>query len=272
MNELEAIIFDVDGTLADTEDVHRQAFNRAFKEFDLDWNWTPKLYEELLSISGGRERIAYYGADLAGHFRQPEEFGHFVRDMHEVKTRIYAEIIDTGKVPLRPGVQRLLNEAREAGLALAIATSSTFSNLKTLLDRNLPENWMSWFSAIATCDTVSQKKPSPAVYQSVIDILGVNPAHGVAIEDTTNGCLAATGAGLTTVITTHFFTRHHHFPHAALVVDSLGEPDLPFRLIEGDAGERDLVDVALLRSTAAKRDEALEAHENCETDGRLATA
>jgi len=255
MKQLKAIIFDVDGTLADTEEVHRQAFNRAFKEFDLDWNWSPVLYEELLAISGGRERITYYGADLAERFQHPEEFSHFVRDLHEVKTRIYAEMLNSSEVPLRPGVERLLNETRESGLTLAIATSSTFSNLKTLLDRNLPENWMSWFSAIATCDTVSAKKPSPAVYQSVLDILQIDPAYGVALEDTVNGCLAATAAGLTAVITTHFYTRHHHFPNAALVVDSLGEKDRPFKLIDGDPGDSELVDVALLRRLATERHE-----------------
>ncbi len=272
MNQLEVIIFDVDGTLADTEDIHRRAFNRAFKEFELDWNWTPKLYEELLAISGGGERITYYGADLVEHFRQPDAFEHFVRDLHEVKTNIYAEMLNTGEVPLRPGVERLLNEAREAGLTLAIATSSTFSNLKTLLDRNLPENWMSWFSAIATCDIVSRKKPSPAVYQSVIDILKIDPAHGIAIEDTVNGCVAATSAGLATVITTHFFTRHHHFPNAALVLDSLGEPDHPFRLIQGDAGAHDLVDVALLEHIVAERNEHVQDTAQWEAGIHVATA
>jgi phosphoglycolate phosphatase-like HAD superfamily hydrolase len=177
MKHLEAVIFDVDGTLADTEDVHRLAFNRAFKEFDLDWNWTPKLYEELLRISGGRERITYYGADLAQRFPNKDAFNHFVRDLHGVKTQIYAEMLNAGEVPLRPGVKRLLAEIRAANLTLGIATSSTYSNLKTLLDRNLPADWMSWFSAIVSCDTVTEKKPSPAVYQAVLDSLEIDPAR-----------------------------------------------------------------------------------------------
>jgi len=255
MKQLEAIIFDVDGTLADTEEVHRRAFNRAFKEFELDWNWTPKLYEELLTISGGRERITYYGADLAARFAHKEEFSHYVRELHAVKTEIYAGMLKSGAVPLRPGVARLLNEARAANLTLAIATSSTFSNLKTLLDNNLPENWMSWFSAIATCDTVSAKKPSPAAYQAVLQILELDPAHGIAIEDTVNGCLAATAAGLTTVITTHFFTRHHHFPNASLVVDSLGDVERPFKVIRGDPGRNTVVDLALLERLSTERKE-----------------
>jgi HAD superfamily hydrolase (TIGR01509 family) len=270
MKQLEAIIFDVDGTLADTEDVHRRAFNQAFKEFELDWNWTPTLYEELLAISGGRERITYYGADLVEQFGNQDKFAHYVRDIHEVKTRIYAEMLNDGEIPLRPGVERLLGEIRDSGLTLAIATSSTFSNLKTLLDRNLPEKWMSWFAAIASCDTVSKKKPSPAVYNSVLSILKLDPSHAVAIEDTVNGCLAATNAGLATVITTHFFTRHHYFPKADLVVDSLGESDRPFKLIDGDAGAATLVDVALLEHLVAQRNE-LESAE-LEAGVRIATA
>jgi len=247
MTRLEAVIFDVDGTLADTEEIHRRAFNEAFKEFDLDWEWTPKLYEELLTISGGYERISYYGADLAQDFRNPGESSHFVRDMHKVKTKIYAQMLDDGEVTLRAGVERLLNEIRNADLTLAIATSSTFSNLKTLLDRNLPSDWMSWFSAIATCDTVTEKKPSPAVYHSVIGLLEVAPSCAIAIEDTVNGCMAATRAGIRTLVTTHFFTRHHHFPQASLVVDSLGNPDSELRVINGDAGDNQWVSVDLLR-------------------------
>ena len=268
MKQLEAIIFDVDGPLADTEEVHRQAFNRAFKEFELDWNWTPSLYEELLAISGGRERITYYGADILDEFRSQEKFAHYVRDVHRVKSQIYVEMLNDGEVPLRPGVARLLNESRESGLTLAIATSSTFTNLKTLLDRNLPEDWMSWFSAIATCDTVTKKKPSPAVYKSALSILKLDPAHAIAIEDTVSGCVAATSAGIATVITTHFFTRHHHFPNASLIVDSLGESDQPFKLIGGDGDDSELVDVALLEYLVEQQNEL----ESAETDDDIRIA
>lgn len=251
--QLEAIIFDVDGTLADTEEVHRQAFNRAFEQFDLDWDWTPKVYEELLSISGGYERITYYAGDLAEEFRNAGEFSRFVQDVHKVKSRMYVELLDAGEVPLRTGVQRLLEEIHDSELMLAIATSSTYANLKTLLDRNLPANWMSWFSAISTCDTITSKKPSPAVYESVLGILEIEPTRAIAIEDTVNGCLSATAAGLNTVITTHFFTRNHHFPNAALVLDSLGDRGAPFKIIKGDAGSKELVDLALLEQLVATR-------------------
>ena len=246
MRHLDAIIFDVDGTLADTEEMHRQAFNRAFREFDLDWDWTPALYEELLTVSGGRERIRYYGQDLAERFSHQDELLRFVRDVHRVKTGIYGEMLVEGRLPLRPGIERLIGEARQAGIKLAIATSSAFSNAKTLLDNNLPADWMSWFTAIETCDSVPQKKPSPAVYQAVLGKLGVALERVIAVEDTQNGLAAATAAGLTTIVTTHFFTRNHHFPHAALVVDSIGEPGDPFTVAHGDVGEHQYVDLELI--------------------------
>ena len=256
MSKLEAVIFDVDGTLADTEDVHRRAFNQAFARFDLDWDWTPALYAELLAISGGRERIARYGKfTLTERFDDPESRTKFIRELHSAKTAIYVKMLTDGDVPLRSGVERLLEELYAAGITLAIATSSTFSNLKTLLDHNLGENWMSKFSAIATCDTVSIKKPSPRVYEAVLKILAVAPPHAVAVEDTVNGCMAARAAEITTIITTHQFTGDKEFPGAALVVDSLGEPDAPFTVRAGDPRGATKVDIGLLRALAAERED-----------------
>ncbi|MEQ8235062.1 MAG: HAD-IA family hydrolase [Gammaproteobacteria bacterium] len=257
MNRLQAIIFDVDGTLADTEEVHRLAFNHVFAEFGLDWNWTPELYEELLAISGGRERITAYGRDLRGRFAGPAEFDDFVRTVHRAKTRKYAAMLTEGEVPLRPGIRRLIDEARAAGLVLAIATSSALTNAETLLDNNLPPGWRDWFSAVETCDSVVNKKPSPAVYNAVLARLDIDLDAIVALEDTRNGLLAASAAGLTTVVTTHRFTRGHDFTGAALVVDGAGEPDAPFTVAAGDAHGRRWVDLplldALLEDVAATR-------------------
>lgn len=246
MNHLQALICDVDGTLADTEEIHRQAFNRAFKEFGLNWDWTPRLYEDLLFVSGGRERITNFGAELAARFPDRDRFLAFVRDLHRTKTRIYAEMLTSGEVGLRPGVARLLGEARAAGIKLAIATSSAFSNAKTLLDNTLGAGWMAWFSAIETCDSVDEKKPSPAVYTAVLRRLAVPVDHCMAIEDTDNGLQAAQAAGLATVITTHYFTRGHQFPNAVLVVDTLGEPDHPMTVAAGESYGQTYVDLKLL--------------------------
>lgn len=246
MKRLKAIIFDVDGTLADTEDVHRLAFNHSFNEFGLDWNWTPELYVQLLAISGGRERLTDYGKDLRGRFSSDTEFNAFIASLHKAKTRKYAAMLTEGEIALRPGVARLLDQARDAGLALTIATSSALSNAETLLDNNLSPGWRDWFTAIQTSDSVADKKPSPAVYRAVLDELGINAQHVVALEDAPNGLRAATGAGLTTVVTTHRFTQHHDFEYAKLVIDSMGEPDDPFTVAAGDAYGHHYLGIELL--------------------------
>jgi HAD superfamily hydrolase (TIGR01509 family) len=246
MNHLKGIVFDVDGTLADTEEIHRQAFNRAFREFDLDWDWTPKLYAELLGVSGGFERMRHFGADLRARFDSEAAFDRFFRELHRCKTRLYGEMLIRGQVKLRPGARRLIDEARRHGVRLAIATSTAMANVKTLLDANLPAGWLHWFDAVVTCDKVPEKKPSPAVYNAAVAGLGLEPRCCVAIEDTVNGLRAARGAGLTTLVTTHYFTRHEHFPDAALVVDGLGTPDKPCRVRDGRILDEGIVDLALL--------------------------
>lgn len=253
MKTLQGIIFDVDGTLADTEDVHRLAFNHVFQEYGLDWNWTPELYRELLTISGGRERIADYGRRLRRRFPSDEAFDEFVVTMHKAKTRKYAAMLTEGQVRLRPGIRRLLDEARDAGLKLGIATSSARSNIETLLDNNLPPGWRQWFSAFETCDSVPQKKPSPAVYLAALAQLGTAARHTVALEDTRNGLAAARGAGLVTIVTTHRFTRDHDFPDADLVVDSAGEPSAPFTVLQGCADGHRYIDLALFETLLLRR-------------------
>ena len=235
MDNLKAIIFDVDGTLADTEEVHRLAFNHAFTDYGLDWHWSEELYCELLSISGGRERMTAFGQDLKHRFNNEIEFTEFVIDLHRAKTRKYAAMLTEGEVSLRPGMKRLINAARDAGITMAIATSSAYTNAETLLDNNLPPGWREWFAAIETCDTVETKKPSPAVYQAVLEQLDLPVENIIAFEDTPNGLFAASAAGVGTIVTTHRFTRDHEFPGALLVVDGAGEPDQPFTIRDGDA-------------------------------------
>jgi len=251
MNGLQALIFDVDGTLADTEEIHRQAFNRAFAEFGIPWDWTPALYERLLSISGGRERIDAYMRELLaegpGEILTPD----FIRELHARKTALYGEMIRAGHLQLRPGVARLLAEARAAGLRLALATSSARSNLETLLDMNLPADWHGWFDAIESCDTVPLKKPSPAVYLAALRALDLPASACIAFEDTLNGLLSARGALLVTVITTHRYTQARHFPGAALVTDGLGEPDAPCSVLHGSLAEEACVNLAALRRLLA---------------------
>lgn len=243
---LQGIIFDVDGTLADTEEFHRQAFNEAFDEFDLGWHWSREEYTDLLAISGGRERIRAYGESHLQPRLKPAALRELALDVHTRKSTIYRDKLCNGHIGLRPGVLRLLENARLGGVHCAIATSTSSFNVDTLMHHALDRPVGDYFEAIVTSDIVVDKKPSPAVYQFAMAELGLAPDECVAIEDTASGNRAARSAGLKTVITTHQFTRHHDFTGASLVLDELGTPQHPFTVHEGNAYGARYVDIALL--------------------------
>lgn len=246
MQNLGAIIFDMDGTLADTEDIHRQAFNQAFEEFNIACHWDEDEYINLLAVSGGRERIGKY---LIEHSLVPAgtvSVDELALEIHSRKSAIYRDKLLAGEIRLRPGVERLIREAHNNDVQLAIATSSSLSNVETLLTTVLGKSALGLFCVIVTCDSVETKKPSPAVYNYALEKLGISINRCVAIEDTRNGNLAAMAAGITTIITTHRFTTDAGFDGAALVVDQLGEPDSPMEVTQGNAHHHNFVDLKLL--------------------------
>ena len=248
MSELKALIFDVDGTLADTErNAHRPAFNKAFAAAGLDWRWSVALYGELLKVTGGKERILYYLQTHLPTFQAPGDLNEFIAALHRAKTGFYTEMVAEGTVPLRPGVRRLLLEAQQAGLRLAIATTTSRENVEALLECSLETDAVSWFEVIAAGDVVAAKKPAPDIFHYALAALKLRPEECLAVEDSGNGLRAALGAGLETLVTVSDYTSSDTFAGAALVVDQLGEPDQPLTVISGDAGGAELVDVSLLR-------------------------
>ena len=251
MHSLKAIIFDVDGTLANTEETHRQSFNIAFTEFDLPYQWSEQEYTELLSISGGRERILAYLKDRNHEIQGDMSLRDFALHIHQRKSEIYREKLIAGHIGLRIGVQRLITEALQHDIKLAIATATSYANVKTLLENNLGPDVLTQFDAIVTSDIVKDKKPSPVVYQFALAELGLTPQECIAIEDTTNGNVAACASGLKTVITTHAFTIDNDFTGASLILDQLGDPDKPFNVISGNNYGANYVDIALLRNILA---------------------
>lgn len=221
--KLQALIFDVDGTLADTErDGHRLAFNAAFADAGLSWDWDPALYGELLEVTGGKERIRLFCERYVPEFLHQADADARIRELHAAKTRHYVALCAQG-IPLRPGVERLLREAHGAGLLLAIATTTTPENVSALLAPDL----LALFDKVGAGDTVPHKKPAPDVYLWVLAQLGLPAAACLAIEDSANGLKASLGAGLATVITLTDYTREHDFAGALTVLPDLGQVALP---------------------------------------------
>jgi len=251
MAELKALIFDVDGTLADTErDGHRVAFNRAFAAAELDWHWSVALYGQLLEVGGGKERIDFYLNQYQPQFHPPSGRDAFIAELHQAKTQHYQELLAEGAMPLRPGVKRLLTEARSQGLRLAIATTGTLSNVTALLKHHLDPYAPYWFEIIAAGDIVRHKKPAPDIYHYVLQKMGLAASDCVVFEDSSQGLQAALGACLKTVITVNDYTRKQDLSGAMLVVDCLGDYYFPFCAIAGEALEivkESYLDLALVR-------------------------
>ena len=246
---LHALLFDVDGTLADTErDGHRPAFNQAFADAGLDWHWDVALYGKLLAVTGGKERMKHYIDHFRPDYRKPDHFDELVAELHKAKTRIYSALAAQGGIPMRPGVKRLLVEARAAGLRLAIATTTTPENVTVLLEHSLGAGTQDWFEVIAAGDIVPAKKPAPDIYHYALEKMGLAAADCLAFEDSENGLRASLGAGLKTLVTVNDYTLDHDFTGAAVVLSDLGDPDAPNRVLAGPDFGQPFVDVAYLKA------------------------
>ena len=220
---LKALIFDVDGTLADTESAHLAAFNHAFAEQGLDWHWDVALYTSLLEISGGKERMLHYWKHV--HPDMKDIDGSGLRDtidhLHALKTASYEAAVQGGAVQLRPGVLALIQQAHQQGLRLAIATTTSPVNIAVLLRNAIGPDWKDLFIVIEDASTAPKKKPHPQVYVQTLARLGLPSVACLALEDSSNGLRAAVAAGLKTIITPNNFTSHHDFTGALQVLPNL---------------------------------------------------
>ena len=220
---IKAIIFDVDGTLADTEDAHRKSFNKAFAENGLDWNWDVALYDKLLKVTGGKERIKHFVATCLPDFAKPADYEGFVKHLHAIKTGHYTAMLREGQIPLRPGIKLLINDAYVAGIKLAIATTTTPENVTALLEVGLGKDWERYFAANGCGDIVPSKKPAPDIYYWVLDKLQLAPEACIALEDSNNGLRSALAAGIKTYVTTNPYTHWHDIDGAAGIFEDLSD-------------------------------------------------
>lgn len=216
---LKALIFDVDGTLAETEEAHRQAFNHVFADWGLGWHWSQPQYRALLKTTGGKERIRAWqnGLPEAAHRLSDGEIAR----MHREKTAIYTGILAEGGLDLRPGVADLIATARAGGMRLAVATTTNQPNVEALTRSCWNAEPYEVFDVIAAGDEVAAKKPAPDVFNLALERLGLPPGSCVAFEDSLNGLISARGAGLAVVVTPSIYTDDQDFSQAQLVTESL---------------------------------------------------
>ncbi len=247
---IKAFIFDVDGTLADTErDGHRVAFNQAFEQSGLDWFWDEETYGELLTVTGGKERMQYFVEQYNKPEKDLPELQQMIKALHAKKTENYVNLLNNNAIPLRPGVRRLLEEARAAEIRLAIATTTTPQNVTALLENSLGKESLNWFEVIAAGDIVANKKPAADIYDYVLKKMDLSASHCVAFEDSFNGIKSSVAARLTTVITYNGYTQDDDFSGALLVLDKLGDPDNPSEVLQKITGQPCLTVDSIIKQT-----------------------
>lgn len=228
---LQALLFDLDGTLADTEaEGHRPAYNSAFKDLGLKWKWGPRLYRKLLNLPGGRERVRHY-VESYDPERGDQSVDELVDAVHTAKSRHYARRLAKGKIPLRPGVRRLIEQAKSLGLKVAIVTNASHASIEPFLSHAMGPDLVNKVDLVIGSEEAPAKKPAPDLYLMALERLGVAAERSIAIEDSDVGLQAARAAGLTTLVTVNSNTRSQAFDQAVLVVDSLGEADRPVEVL-----------------------------------------
>ncbi|MBC8503878.1 MAG: HAD-IA family hydrolase [Chloroflexi bacterium] len=224
MAKIKAVFFDQDGVIIDTErDGHRVAFNQTFKDFGYDFEWDVAYYHELLQVAGGKERMKHhlhtkgFGVEI-----NPEEVDDLIKKMHKHKTAVFVELIESGKLPLRPGVKRLMQEVNNAGLLLGICTTSNERAAQAVVNGMLGEIK---FKFVLAGDIVEKKKPDPEIYNLALSKSGFKPEECIVIEDSRNGVLAAHAAGLNIVATTNIYTASENLSDANIITTCLGDAD-----------------------------------------------
>jgi len=223
MARLKAIFFDQDGVIIDTErDGHRVSFNETFKEFGYNFEWGVDEYHDLLQISGGKERMKHYLQTKGfGQPVAPEEVDDLIARMHKRKTALFIEMVESGRLPLRPGIHRFMQEAMAGGLKLGVCTTSSEKTANTIAYQVLKDVT---FDVVLAGDVVEKKKPAPDIYNLALKKTGLRPEDCFVVEDSRNGVLAAKAAGLRVLATTNVYTEKEDLSPAEVIVSCLGDP------------------------------------------------
>jgi len=251
VGRLDALIFDVDGTLVDTEELHRQAYNQAFLNFALGWDWDVDSYAKLLKVSGGETRVAHYIDLIDLPPAEKIRLRRLIPAIHNEKTRLYGELMASNGVRPRAGVARLISEAQAADVRVGLVASSASANVEALVSSALGNDLRQAIGAIVCSDMVKRKKPAPDIYELLLTTLRVSPGAAVAFEDSANGLLAAKAVGLYTIVTPNRWTLQQKLDGADLILPSLGDPDKPLDTASNAVIGASYLDLATLESLRA---------------------
>ena len=223
--KLQALLFDCDGVLAETErDGHRVAYNQAMKELGIKAEWSVEEYAELLLTAGGKERLKYYFNKYASQFPPDKYNSDLIQEIYLKKTEIFKALANSGALPPRPGIARIIREAHGMGLRLFVCSTSHRESVEALLRHNYGEECLAWFTKLYCGDVVTKKKPAPDIYLLAKDEFKLEPDQCLVIEDSRNGLLAALGAGMHCLITQSFYTVEEDFKEADITTTCLGDP------------------------------------------------
>ncbi|MCC6736723.1 MAG: HAD-IA family hydrolase [Bauldia sp.] len=246
---LPALLFDIDGTFSETEETHREAFNETFRAYGLPWSWDRPMYKKLLEVTGGKERIRHY---IDGW--NPEGGAGaipLIPEMHADKTKRYTTLVDAGAAKPRPGILRIIREAKAAGMPVAIATTTSYPNVESLIVATMGADGMKVFDAVAAGDVVKKKKPAPDIYLLALEQLGTAPENAIAFEDSLNGLRSATAAGIRSIMTPSVYTDDQDFAGAFAVMSDLGEPGRPYSHLSGKGAGEAMVTADAVRRWAS---------------------
>ena len=249
MSKLEAVLFDVDGTLAETERFgHLVAVNEAFKAVGLDWEWSAELYGELLKVTGSTERINHYVANYSPAYRHiNDNLDELIAEIVKHKNANYKRIAESGEIPLRPGVERVLREIHASDVRMGIATTTTPQNVDALLLGNIGGDVLDWFEVIAAGDIVPVKKPAPDIFTYAMQQMQLTPDVCLAVEDSENGVRSALAAELPVLVIESEYSTGHDLGGASLVVNEWGSNEQPMQVHSGDAFGFNQVSLDLMR-------------------------
>ena len=253
---LQALIFDIDGTVAETADLHRAAFNRAFDEHGLGWHWDREIYSQLTPVEFTLPKLRLFAlaAQKTGHAHVPAF--ELLAKIATRKAHIFSNSVREGAARLRPGVARLMNEAMHDGLSLAAVSTSTRAETEALLSATLGFHALGWFSSLQCSENAGVPAAERSLYRAVLDDMGLSGRRAIAIDDSEVGANAAHRCGLAVIATPGIYTSSHQFKTAHLTISDLGQPAEPFTVLKGDAGGHPFVSPALLRETIAPKSAA----------------